>query len=105
MAPSVRLLNSLLLVHCKALRTKEVEQRILPMYGRLGLAYNVYTFQELINHYVEIQDYDRGIELYEKMGELGIKGNSMIMNQVLKVSALKGSTDLAVSVLREMNVR
>ena len=59
----------------------------------------------MINHYVETQDFNRAIELYEKMGELEIKGNSMVMNQMLKVSAFKGNTDLAVHVLREMDER
>ena len=41
---NIRILNSLLLVHTNALRTREVEQRIMPMYARLGLELNLYTF-------------------------------------------------------------
>lgn len=70
--PNIYILNSILLLHCNALRTKEVEQRILPMFSRLNIPYNLYTFQALINHYTETQDFDRALELYEKMKERGI---------------------------------
>lgn len=50
-APNSYILNALLLLHCNALRTTEVEQRILPMFSRLNIPYDLYTFQALINHY------------------------------------------------------
>ena len=103
--PNIYILNSILLLHCNALRTKEVEQRILPMFSRLNIPYNLYTFQALINHYTETQDFDRALELYEKMKERGIQGSKMIMNQILKISAFKGDTDIAVHCLREMDER
>lgn len=75
------------------------------MYSRLNIPYNLYTFQALIDHYTEIQDFDRSLELYEKMRERGLQGNKMIMNQILKISAFKGNTDIAVHCLRDMDER
>ena len=51
------ILNSLLLLHCNAIRTEEIEAYVLPLYEKHKIKYDVYTFQHLCKLYLNTMEY------------------------------------------------
>lgn len=81
---NINIVNSLLLLHCNALFTEEVHEKVLPLYEKFKIAPDVYTYQHLISHYSEINELGLVFDTYDKMKSMEIKPNKVIMHHILQ---------------------
>lgn len=57
--PNIHILNSLVLLFSNALSVEELERKVLPLYAKNSIKYDVYTFQHLTKMYLNIRDLDQ----------------------------------------------
>ena len=83
---NVFILNNMLLLHKNALFTQEVHEKVLPLYEKYRIDPNLYTYQNLIQLYEDMGENGLVIETYERMIQLGIEPNHLIMRNYLLAS-------------------
>jgi predicted nucleotidyltransferase len=50
------ILNTMVLLHCNALRGEDLETKVLPLYLKHKISYDVYTYQHIIRHFLKIRE-------------------------------------------------
>lgn len=56
--PNIRVLNSLSLLFANALKVEELEQKVLPLYAKNRIKFDVYTYQIITKMYLNIRELD-----------------------------------------------
>lgn len=77
------ILNSMITLYAGALRPEELEAKVLPLFDKFRVPYNVYTFQELIKLFYNTRDLDRVYDLYGKLQQQNITPNKMMLGYML----------------------
>mmetsp|Transcript_14056 Transcript_14056/g.23876 ORF Transcript_14056/g.23876 Transcript_14056/m.23876 type:complete len:255 (-) Transcript_14056:272-1036(-) len=88
------ILNSLLLLHCNALRTEEIEAYVLPLYEKHKINYDVYTFQNLSKLYLNIGEYNMVKTLFRKLKDSGLTPNQHLLNSVVEAAMRTDDVDV-----------
>ena len=56
----------MLLLHTSALRLDEIDSRVLQLYDKYKVPYDIYTYQNLSKMYLNLRDYDMVKKLYRR---------------------------------------
>jgi hypothetical protein len=97
--PNIQILNSLTYLFCSALKVDELEQKILPLYAKNRIQYDVYTYMNISKMYLDLRRLDECIALMAKFRETGMKPNKILLNTVLEVGLRKESTNVVYDAL------
>ena len=68
-AMNANILNQMVTLYAGALKPEELEAKVLPLFDKFSVPFNVYTFQELIKLFYNTRDLDRVYDLYNKLQE------------------------------------
>lgn len=99
--PNVIMLNSLVHLHCNALRVDELDANVLPLYEKHRIKHDVYTYQFLSKMYLNMREFDTVKNLYKTLKREGLTPNKMLLNGVLEASIRTGDTDLVYDSLKD----
>ena len=64
---------------CKALKVEELEQRVLPLYQKNRIDFDVYTYMMICKLHVTMRDLDSAKSIYLKSKEQKIKPNKVLL--------------------------
>ncbi len=99
---NIQILNSLVLLHCNALRPEDLEADVLPLFDKHRIKHDVYTYQNLSKMYLTLRDLDTVMSLWDKLRKNeSFKPNQMLMQIVLEAAVRQKSSDRMVEVLEE----
>jgi hypothetical protein len=73
--PNIYILNSLTLLFTNAMKPEELERRILPLYAKNRVKFDINTYQMIAKMYLNSRDLDKIYELRLKAQEAGLKPN------------------------------
>lgn len=98
---NVQLLNTMLYLHTKAVREEELETRVLPLYKKHKIQYDVYTYQHLIEFFREKQDADQVYKLYARLKAQEIQPNKSILEATCFMALKQQDADLTYVLLKD----
>lgn len=96
-----RILNNMVLLHCNALYTQELHEKVLPMFEKLQILPNIHTYQQLMRHYTNISEIGAAMEIYDKMKELSIVPNAGVMDNYLQIAVMSKNNDYIIDALTQ----
>lgn len=96
---NINILNSLVLLHSNALYTEELHEKVLPLYEKHKIEPDVFTYQHLISHYVNINENGLVFDTYNRMVALNIAPNKVTMSNLLLASMKSKDIDRIIHAL------
>lgn len=96
---NIQILNSILLLHKNALFTQEIHEKVLPLYEKYRIEPDIYTYQNLMQHYSDLNETGLVFQTYDKIKSLEIKPNRVIMQTYLLESMKSKDIDRLVDSL------
>jgi pentatricopeptide repeat protein len=100
--PNIQILNSLCMLYTLALRPEELETKILPLYDKLKIKHDVYTYQNLSKMYLMLRDLESAMGLYDRMKKQEkFKPNQMVLNIAFETALRLKSSDKIYEVLTD----
>ena len=96
---NIHILDSMVLLHWKALFTQELHEQVLPLYERHHIEPSIYTYENLIQLYADIGENQLVFETYDRILSLNFKPNPKILRTYLKLSSDINDVDRIVDAL------
>jgi predicted MPP superfamily phosphohydrolase len=98
---NTNILNSMVLLYANALRPEELEAKVLPLFDKHRLPFNVFTFQELIRLFYNTRELSRVNEMYEKLKEFDIAPNKLMLGYLLQTAMRNTDTKMTIEALEK----
>lgn len=95
------ILNSLLMMHTVCFRVEELDAKVLPLYDKYKIPYDIYTFQHLSKMYLNMADYEMVKTLYRNLKTTGVTPNQLYLNSVLEASVRTDDADIVYDALKD----
>ena len=99
--PNKHILNSMVMLHCNALRPDELDSKILPLYEQHRIKHDVYTYQHLSKLYLNLREFETVKKLYQAMKVEGLEPNKLIANTTLEAAMRSDDSDTIFSALQD----
>ena len=98
---NVFILNSLVYLFSCALKTQELEAKVLPQFERHRIQHDVNTYQHLTKLYLNLRDLEKVIELYRKSIEAGHRPTWRLLMNYLEASMRLTDSNLIINALEK----
>ena len=100
---NIYILNSLVYLFSCAIKTHELEAKVLPQFERHRIAHDVNTYQHLTKLYLNLNELDKVVELYYKSIEAGHTPTWRLMTNFLVASIKKTDPNLITEALQKFS--
>lgn len=96
------MLNSLLLVHCNALKWADVDGLVIPYFNKYKIKMNQASYEYILQMLLELRNFNALIKVYNKMVDEDIVPLQNVLNIMLETGMRTNNTELVVGSLRSL---